>query len=511
MDEKHFDNLFKDKLGNYSSAVPDGMWNKIEQKRKRRLLGNLNWRNSSLLMVGTWVLLAGTFTYALWPDTSLYGTHNVNDTTFTVEETTVTPYTPTVNHERFDKRRLPVKSGKIPATHPNDKTIDETALTTPAENQQAAVVKQLIPLRTGDRLPATDNRPTQQAIIANINDNTSHRPNTVAMFGSKKSTVRKNKKDASWANGEWQKPQSVLASGNLLNTVVQDAYTFNPGSRVPVNARSLMLLNSNRQLAVTKVNIDKCPSVNPEGRNDWYVEVYGSPDFTFKSVKGSTASAAYLKRKDSAESMRGGFTMGARITKNMGENLLLKAGLQFSQINERLNLRSENEVKTITVVTIRTITDNNGNTTTVTDTSRITQVGYGIQTAYNYYRSIELPVMVGYEWGNETLKTSVNAGLIASLSSWYEGSTFTPGNQLISVKGDNGNSGVYKTSLGMSLYGSIAFIKPVTERMDVFAEPYLRYNLSNLGTNNLGFSQKFGAVGLSLGIRYRFNNGGQHL
>jgi hypothetical protein len=40
----------------------------------------------------------------------------------------------------------------------------------------------------------------------------------------------------------------------------------------------------------------------------------------------------------------------------------------------------------------------------------------------------------------------------------------------------------YKTNIGMGLYGSISVVKRLSEGMHVFAEPYFRYNLSDMTT-----------------------------
>jgi hypothetical protein len=516
MDEKQFDTLFKDKLSNYSSSVPDSMWNRIEQKRRRRFMGGFAWKSSTLLMMGTWLLLAGTFTYALWPDNTLYGTNTVTDTTFVVDEpATIDYYSGTYIPPANNRPMAGTASAKPVVAKDNSNLRLPQALHPPIapNTRNEAIIRKQQPqpgITAGSNAPTADVAgKTALPVWANATTN-----NMALTQPVKHNTAAfaKNRFKKPLAANELTAPNAEL---NLSQTDDLPACQplFVPGSLVGIKANSLGLLSSNRQLkqtAYNNINIDKCPSVNPEGRNDWYLELYASPDYTFKSVQGGTASAAYLQRKDSAESMRGGFTFGARVTKSLSEHLMIKAGLQFSQINERLSLRSENETRTVTVITIRTITDNNGNTSTVTDTSRIVQVGYGVKTSYNYYRNIELPVMVGYEWSGEKLTTSINAGLIANLSSWYEGNTLAQNNELVSVKG-TGNNGVYKTTVGMSLYGSVMFIKPWTDRLDIFAEPYLRYNLSNMGTSNLGFSQKFGAAGLSVGIRYRFNNGGQHL
>jgi hypothetical protein len=234
-----------------------------------------------------------------------------------------------------------------------------------------------------------------------------------------------------------------------------------------------------------------------------------SPDYVIKKTSGSDNNAAFLGKKDSSETMRGGFTFGARLSKNLNDNFLLKAGIQFSQLNEQLSLRRENERRLITVVTIKTVTDAAGNVSTVSDTSTVIQIGYVESKSYNYYRNIELPISLSYEMDSKNFKTAINAGVIINLASWYKGKVLDTSFQMVNVNPKE-NDGITKHSVGLSLYGSISLIKSFNERADFFAEPYFRYSLSKLQNTAYNFSQHFSALGLTLGIRYKLNYRKQH-
>jgi len=258
------------------------------------------------------------------------------------------------------------------------------------------------------------------------------------------------------------------------------------------------------------LGIDDCPSANGSHRNDWYLEIYGSPDYVMKSVTANGASASYLQKKDSIETLRGGFTIGARLSKTIGEHTFLKTGLQYSQINERFSLRTENERKTTTVIVTRLITRPQGDTT-ISDTTSLTQIGYRIRTNINHYKNIEIPILLGYEFGHpgDNWNAAVSGGIILNASSWYSGETLDTAYNVISINA-KGNNGVYQHSMTMSVYGSVSVSRKINDKMDVFAEPYFRYNLSNM-SSTLGILQRFSAAGLSVGARIKLNNRKQHL
>ena len=220
---------------------------------------------------------------------------------------------------------------------------------------------------------------------------------------------------------------------------------------------------------------------------------------SYKNVGGNN----YASRKDSTETMQLSFTAGMRLSKEIGDNMVLKTGLQYSQINERFNYRNENERNTTTVITVRTINNSDGTSSTVRDTSVVEQVGYRVKTTYNHYRSFDIPVLLGYEYAGEGWKASLNGGAVFNISSWQEGAFLDTSYAPVSFA--KTKSPVFKSKTGISLFGSISLIKNISDRMDFFAEPYFRYSLNDRTTATSTFNQRFHTAGMLLGVRLRLN------
>lgn len=250
-------------------------------------------------------------------------------------------------------------------------------------------------------------------------------------------------------------------------------------------------------------NVIICPADNKNRNTDWYLEAYISPDLPFKSFGNTTASAQYLLKKDSAESMQVSYSAGLRLVKPITDNFLVKAGLQYSQVNQKYVYRTENEVKTTTVVTVRTIIRAPGDTVVVQDTSVLQTVGFRTNTVRNRFRTIDIPVTLGYQFGNDDLKIGLNAGVVVNLNSWYQGVILD--STLSTVPISKTGNGVYKTNIGLGLIGSISVVKRLSDDMHVFFEPYFRYNLSDMTTSQAAYRQKFSVGGLSIGLRVNLN------
>lgn len=262
--------------------------------------------------------------------------------------------------------------------------------------------------------------------------------------------------------------------------------------------KQLSTLNHTNQFK----NIIICPSDNRRN-TDWYLEAYASPDLSFKSVSNVSASPLYMLKKDSSESMQVGYSAGLRLVKPLTDNILLKAGVQYSQANEKYVYRTENEVKTTTVVTVRTIIRAPGDTVIVQDTSVLQTVGFRNNTVRNRYRSFDIPLTVGYQFGNEDLKFGINAGVAVNISSWYQGVMLDSSLAIVPLTKTGNN--VYKTNIGLGLIGSFSVVKKMSEDMHIFFEPYFRYNLSNMTTQQASFKQRFSVGGLAVGLRINLN------
>ena len=246
-----------------------------------------------------------------------------------------------------------------------------------------------------------------------------------------------------------------------------------------------------------------CPTNRSNRNTDWFLEAYTSPDIAFKSVSNVSASQQYLNKKDSSEQMQLSYTAGFRLVKPITEDFVIKTGLQYSQINQKYAYRTENEIKTTTVVTVRTIIRAPGDTIVVADTSVLQTIGYKNNTVKNRFRSFDIPVLLGYQFGQGDLTFGINAGVIFNVSSWYEGVRLDSSLSVVPL--NKNNNPIYKSSLGLGLYAGFSINKQINDDLHIFFEPYFRYNLSNMTTAQSTYNQKFSVGGLSIGLRYNLN------
>ncbi len=198
-----------------------------------------------------------------------------------------------------------------------------------------------------------------------------------------------------------------------------------------------------------------------------WLDVFITPELPFTNI--SSIDPAYPGFRKSAAHLGFAYGVEARLSIPFSKRITGKIGLRYGQINERF-------------------TDNTLNTT------------YG-----NHYKSIELPLLLGYQFTYKDLILSANAGVSVNISSGYSGTVISPSYQ----PADIGGSAVYKRNTGVSLVAGFAVYRPINDRWLLYAEPNLRYKLTNMTGSFQAFEQRMHSAGLSLGVRYNFSQPAQ--
>ena len=210
-------------------------------------------------------------------------------------------------------------------------------------------------------------------------------------------------------------------------------------------------------------NAEMNPS--PYDSDKFSVELFTSPVVPINNI--SSDNKSYEQALKSASSMQLSYTIGARISYSISKKLSAKIGVQYSQVNEKMNFR-----------------DSSGNNFTST----------------NRYKNIGIPLVLGYKMvSTNNLDIFLNAGIILNVASKYKGMIPSVSGQPIDIKNEN----VYNTNATADLYLGINLSKKMNNRTDFFAEPWMNYRFKNMVSHYYSFDQKINTLGLSLGLRYR--------
>ncbi len=499
MNENLFDNYVKDKLHDYESSVPQGLWEKIvADKEKKKPLPF--WKNGYLQSAVIGLVVGALLTSGYWAtkknNSVADNNYKINKTNNTVTNTILKPDQPT---EGISTKAVTHTSNS------DDKRADEKHLISAVAKKESTIQK-----NSSVAIETTDNynhySKVEKKELANpvaVNRMGEEAPksvnNTSTAITDKVSSLQTEEKRAT------QLPLSPVAKETTMaNDAMDNSLThFFVKGNIVLSESDLAdskTVNKTLQSANNTSTTIHLPNIKNKG---WSVEFYASPDYDMKQVSANGVSASYLHSQDSSNKSIGGYTAGFRISKSISNNFSIKSGVQFKESTERFRYIKQNDVKNITVVSVRSYTDNSGATVYQNDTSTIQQVGgYTLRTVFNTYKSIEIPLIASWEKGNNKWHVAVNGGIILNLATYYEGQTLDNSYAIVPLSVKQ-SSGFFRSNANCSIYGSLSLLYNIGKGMDVFAEPYYRYALGNNSTSAIGYDQRFNSAGINCGIRYR--------
>lgn len=491
MKDQQFDDFVKGKLEQYDSGAPMQIWERIREKEKDDKKGFFFFRRYFLTGIAL-VALTG-IGFLTWNSNSKNVNAELKTTTLSQvnsnsNKETITPSTVAENQEQIQQKNESIVRVKPAVEKKEIKTDEDNAVK--------------VNLKTGIK--------NNNSFIADrtVKSNTS----VISNSGNRNSSKEINKKEA------------VTAVKEKFITKTASTGELQPGNSIQESESKGYALNFT-DLAVYRLSLQKfqignvpqqnsrpgCPTITGPRRNDLYIEVYGSPDYTMRSFSNPANLNGYVAQRRTSEDNRNGFSAGVRISKNIGEKTLIKAGVNYSQINERLRIINANEKQITQIITIRTVIRAPGDTLFIRDTTYFEQNGTRYRTTYNRYRFIDLPIIFSYEFGNpEILAFAVNAGPVFNITSFYHGevldTTMSPV-KISTAKGNGANN--WRSNIGIGIFASFAVYKRINERLQIFGEPYFRYNFKPVTQNTNIVNQRYSTSGMQLGIRYNLYSGRQ--
>ncbi len=466
-----FDEFVKGQFSDYSANVPTHIWENIAAKRKSKPKGFwMIFKGTNLLILSLVLLIGGGASYLLL---------STGKDTSSIKNISA-------------EKNIPVsQTASSQTVNKSEKNNPDKATT--LSDQPTYVINQ--------STEANDSSTKKERDVNDIvsdkaaNSNTSKQNNFFTH--SHHNTEIKNADVIENTNTEINKRESSVTQSN---DEVRATKLFSPFKLK--NARDLSgikILNSQN------IKLPDCPTIEKNAAgNKQYWEVYAGPDHAFENYKsyGDTASNNYLQKRKASTKFASAFSAGVRYTKVFNNGTSVRAGINYTQVNEKFLYFNPNEIKNVTVITTRVVIRAPGDTIFISDTLQYQQTGTRIKTTYNRYRNIDIPLVIGYEVGNGKFHANINAGVIINVYSWYKGDVLDTLYQPVSITTGKGNSQYqFKNNIGVGFLGSVSLYYKMTDKLHLVLEPYFRYNLSPMSKENLNLQQKYHIAGLRAGLR----------
>ena len=269
--------------------------------------------------------------------------------------------------------------------------------------------------------------------------------------------------------------------------------------------KTLELSNKKRENPCTDPE-NGCPSFKGRRRGmrgtTFYIDAFGAPEYVMRAFKTNLVeSEKLLAARDSVEKTQYAVSTGARASLVFTNGLAFRAGIVFNQINERAQFDSMGIGSIKTTYDVRIV---NGKPDTVSITTVITD-GIFRKTRYNHYRSIDIPLQIGYEIPLRNGWTfGFNGGANINIAAWQKADIVGTDLRKQTVSsGINAPNPVFQTRLGVSIFGSVAAYRQLTSGLQLVIEPSVRYGLQPITRTDYALKQKYATAGVIIGLRLR--------
>lgn len=459
-----FDDHLKEQLSDYRPAVPDHIWENIKQKKDKKrpfffMLRNPIFISLSIVSMGC-----------------LLGYYLVD----------------------FNNNKIAVSTA-IPSTNKNN-LVSNSSVFNESTSQHL--------LNTENNIIVEENELKGNSILENLSKENTISNHIVNPIEQSYSTDNYQKQEQAENNNFNKKQKKTFKESSAVsislpslqkavnvNETYANAHFSNEialfSSPQTVDLISLQQSTIPQLRTPLKINLNiPCPDNNKNhAANKQYVELYAATDYVLRQFT-DTPNSSYMKMRKESTSFASAYSAGIRFTKVFNNGFNIRAGLNFSQINEKFKYVQGNIIQVVFIINAA------GDTIGSYQTSNTRY-----KTSYNHYKTLDIPITIGYETSKGRWSANFNTGLIINIHSWNQGEVLNDALQPVDISGLSPNPYQFKTNIGVGGIGAISCYYSINEKLSIMAEPYMRYNFSSMNKTEISLKQKYHTSGIKFGLR----------
>ena len=472
-----FEEKFKNQLEQYEPAVPAYIWENIERNRDKKRRAGFWWNfinDARLRWLGAFIiLLIGAVVFWNWnKEISTNNDDNKSKSSLYSE----------TNNTSSEASNTKLKN------QPNSTPTNDNSNTLITNNSNRSSNTETKKEDAESRFPAIKNEKNlvnsnHTTVNSNVGfEETMRRYKSSKTAGKHKMQVSKTPETSALENAAFV---AIDSSNNADNT------TLEKQTETAELIKHQLIFQPNIQLMNKKEISIPCPVNNPNpAHNKKYLDVYSSADYVIRQFN-DTPNSAYLQMRKQSTRFSSAYSFGLRYTKVFNNGLSIRGGVNYSQINEKFKYAQGNIIQLMYIVNAA------GDTI---GSYQSTSTRY--KTTYNTYRTLDIPVSIGYETAKGRWNINYNAGVIINAHSWNQGEVLDRSLTPVKINANDTQTPYqFKTNIGIGGLAAISFYYNLNEKIKLFGEPYFRYNFSTISKAELTLKQKYHTAGLKLGIR----------
>lgn len=245
-----------------------------------------------------------------------------------------------------------------------------------------------------------------------------------------------------------------------------------------------------------------------ESSRNTHVDVYMSHEYAMKHLSDPTSlNSDYLEMRNDTESAVYSFSAGVRLGYNVGYRWNLYTGFNYSQINERFEYTDPESQVTKVIITKDYVYQQGKIIDSIITEEIITVPGTTKLKIHNRYRTFDVPVLGRYTlYADRNISLSAVAGVFINLAFRQKGMIIgTDSDKPVDIaSGPDEQKNIFKSQLGITGYGALSLAWHVSPLLDLVVEPHFRMHTTSLTHEKYPLQQRYNTVGLTTGLRYRF-------
>lgn len=301
------------------------------------------------------------------------------------------------------------------------------------------------------------------------------------------------------------KLQSVESLSEQLSKTIATFAENETGANSPTSLSTLQIMTLPLALQQKRYALpskgSKCASFDNRDGIHFFFELLASPDFAFRKIQSRDRNyESYAQNRINTEQSRYNYSIGARISAVLGNGIAVRSGINYSTINERFEYVKENEVRVV-------ITKKYGPNGEIIGTDTSTENYTRRLLTKNSYKTLDIPIIIGYEKQFKKLTVSANAGIYVNAHFQPKGEFLSPKDSLpvsFAEYETEQNAPIFRNKLGIGWYGSAGISYKIGPRLQLLVEPHIKMYPRSLTRDEFMTDQKYLTAGVFVGIRHQF-------
>ena len=488
-DKHHIDDLFKDRLSNYTVPAPMHIWKRMnEEKGGGSALGWIK----GLIPVALLAIIATI--YFINPSQNKIDASNSTGFQKATSSSVMADLNEKSGTKELDQRS---RSGEI-------STINESNI-----NENSSLITK------------TSSQNTSNPVNKSRNDQNLVNSSQVNKMLGNENDIHTNSHDDKNAeeqdhNNDLRQEKATLENSDELNQEGQKSNLSESIASIThsINSISALPYLRNQLYSKTLDNVylspchfsptDDCFDDRYDAKN--YADFIFSADFVFKKLTSRfDQTDDYLSERIATEYFYYAYSSGFRLSRVSEQGIAMRTGLIYSQINEVFDHTSTEYVPKSINVTIDTLYNTNGDTIFVWDTISVISVEEKRIVKTNKFRLLDIPLTAGFEYQVGKFVFNINGGIMLNLFMNTKGNILDLSGEVATIDSDSPHAvNAYKNKVGLSLVGSFGVNYRLNESVMILFEPYFRKIVKPVSHQDYPLEQKYSIMGLRTGLRYKF-------